>query len=85
MDELENWIYDSESDQKIRDLSDRPHKVPHTTPKIYIQSSTNYKQQLKSSFRMLLMEFLPTSHSTQLNPMRCLALPFWFEREPHKR
>ena len=70
MAELENWRGDAASDQKIRELLDRPHQVPQTIPNVYSQSSTNYKKQLKCSFRLLLVELLPTSHSTQLTPMR---------------
>ena len=49
MVELANWIYYSASDQTIRELSDRPQKILQTTPKISIQSSTNYKKEWKSN------------------------------------
>ena len=85
MAELENCIYDAASDQTLKELSDRLHQLTQTIPKISNQSRTNYKQQLKISFRLLLVELLPTSQSTQLTPMRCLELPFWLDRNSHKR
>ena len=56
MSELDKCRYDSDPEQTIRELLDRPHQVPHMT---------NYKQALMISFRLLLVEFLPTRHSTQ--------------------
>ena len=47
MAELENWRYYSASYQTIREISNRPHQVPQTIPKIHSQSRTNYKQYLK--------------------------------------
>ena len=76
MAELDNWRYDVSSDQTITELSYSPHQVPQTIPNMYSQSRTNYKQQLKNSFRLSLVKFLPTSHSTQLTPMRFSARPF---------
>ena len=76
MAELDNWRYDAASYQTIRYLSDRPHKVPHTIPKIYSKSRTNYKQQSKISFILLFVELLPTSHSTKITPTRFSALIF---------
>ena len=76
MSELENWIYDSASDQTIREISDRPHQVTQKIPNMSNKSRTNYKQQLKSSFRILFVELLPTIHSTQLTPMNFSTHPF---------
>ena len=33
----ENWIYDAASDQKVRELSDRPHQITQTIPNIFSQ------------------------------------------------
>ena len=76
MAELDNWIYDSSSDQKIRELLERPHKVPQTIPKISSQSGTQYKQSLQLSSRLLFVVLLPTIHSTELTLMKCAALLF---------
>ena len=83
MDEIENWVYYASSDQIIRDLLERPHKVPQMIPKISGKSRTNYKQQLKIPFKILLVILLPTRYSTQLTPMRCAEI-FLFDRNPHK-
>ena len=76
MAELQNWRYDVASDQKIRELSNRPHQLLQMIPKISKQPRTNYKKKLKSSFRLLLLEVLPTIHSTQLTPMNFSTHPF---------
>ena len=47
MAELENWRYDTVSDQTIRELLDRSHQVTHAMPDISGQSRTNYKQPLQ--------------------------------------
>ena len=71
MDELDNWRYDTAFYQTIRDISDSPHQVPHMIHKISSKPMTNYKKQLKISFILILVEFLPTSNSTQFTPTRC--------------
>ena len=55
----ENWIYGEASYQTNGKFSDRQHKVTHIIPNISSQSRTNYKQQLKNSFRLISDLFQP--------------------------
>ena len=51
-------------------------QVPQTILNVSSQSRTNYKQNFKCSFRLLLVELLYNSHSIFFIPMRFSAPPF---------
>ena len=71
--------------KKIRNITDRLQQVPQMIPNISRQSSTNYKQQYKSSFILLFVELLPISNSTQRTPMRFSELPFLVLQEASQK